>query len=148
MFVTIVASLIKKKSLLCTVMFKMFAIILSNLILLQSLNVHLESFSKLNVLLEHAQFHQKTYGDSFFEFLYEHYGDKDLLTTSNHTEHKDLPFKSSSQTCSHLISIFDFNIDVYELKNKVRLQTKPNYFYKDSHSFFEKHAVFQPPKFA
>lgn len=129
-------------------MFKILAIILSNLILFQSLNIHLESFSKLNVLLEHGQLHQEAYGDNFFEFLYEHYGDQDLLTASNHTEHKDLPFKSSSQTCNHLISIFDFKIDVFEVKNNVRLQIKPNYFYKDSHSFFEKHAVFQPPKFA
>lgn len=40
-------------------MMKIVAILISNLILIQSLNINLESFAKLNVLLEHAQFHQE-----------------------------------------------------------------------------------------
>lgn len=127
-------------------MIKTIAILLSNLILIQSLNINLESFAKLNVLLEHAQFHQENYGDSFFEFLYEHYGDKDLLKANNHDEHEDLPFKESSQSFNHHISVFDFKIDVFELKNNIVLNLKPNFFYKDSYSFFEKPTVFQPPK--
>ena len=127
-------------------MMKIIAILLSNLILIQSLSINLESFSKLNVLLEHAQFHQEKYGDSLFEFLYEHYGDKDILTANNHDEHEDLPFKESSQTFNHHISVFDFNIALFELKSNVVLNLKPNYFYKDSYSFFEKPTVFQPPK--
>jgi hypothetical protein len=95
---------------------KLVAIILSNLILLQSLNVSMESFSKLNVLLKHAQFHQEKYGDSFIEFLYEHYGETDSLTTSNHKEHKDLPFKKHTQNCNHLTSFFDLNTIVFTLK--------------------------------
>lgn len=57
-------------------MMKFFSIILSSLILVQSLNISLEDISKLNVLLEHAKYHQENYGDSFVEFLSEHYGEK------------------------------------------------------------------------
>ncbi|TXD46856.1 hypothetical protein [Polaribacter sp. IC073] len=129
-------------------MMKIIAILLSNLILIQSLNINLESFSKLNVLLEHAQFHQEKYGDNFFEFLYGHYGDKDVLDNSNHKEHKDLPFKKSTQSYNHHISAFSFKINVFELKDDIILNIKPNYFYKESFSFFEKRTIFQPPKYA
>ena len=129
-------------------MMKIIAILVSNLILIQSLNINLESFAKLNALLEHAQFHQEKYGDNLFEFLYEHYGDEDLLTANNHDEHEDLPFKESSQNFNHLISVFDFKIDVFELKKNIILNLKPTFFYKDSYSFFEKPTVFQPPKYS
>ena len=129
-------------------MMKIIAILISNLILIQSLNINLESFAKLNVLLEHAQFHQEKYGDSLFEFLYEHYGDKDLLAANNHDEHEDLPFKECTHNFNHSISVFDFKVDVFELKNNIVLNLKPTYFYKDSYSFYEKSAIFQPPKYS
>lgn len=127
---------------------KLVAIILSNLILFQSLNINLDSFSKLNVLLEHAQYHQEKYGDSFIEFIADHYGEQELLANNNHKEHKDLPFKKNSQTCTHLIADFSFGITHFELKTKIILDTKPNYFYKETYSFYEKLSVFQPPKYA
>lgn len=127
---------------------KFIAILLTNLILLQSLNIDLESFSKLNVLLEHAQYHQEKYGDSFFEFLSEHYGNTDLLAKKNHKEHKDLPFKHSSHNCTHHLTDFSFHTPLFQLKSNIVLESKPNYTYKDSHSFFEKPTVFQPPKLA
>ena len=52
-------------------MMKFTAILLSNLILFQSLNIDLEFFPKIKVLLEHAQYHQDKYGDTFLEFLSE-----------------------------------------------------------------------------
>lgn len=125
---------------------KFIGILLTNLILLQSLNINLESFSKLNVLLEHAQYHQEKYGDSFFEFLSEHYGSNDLLAKKNHKEHKDLPFKHTTHNCTHHITDFSFNTALFQLKNNIVLESKPNYTYKDSYSFFEKPTVFQPPK--
>ncbi|WP_339658847.1 hypothetical protein [uncultured Polaribacter sp.] len=125
---------------------KFIGILLTNLILLQSLNIDLESFSKLNVLLEHAQYHQEKYGDSFFEFLSEHYGSNDVLAQKNHKEHKDLPFKHTTHNCTHHITDFNFNNTVFEIKSNIVLESKPNYTYKDSYSFFEKPTVFQPPK--
>lgn len=43
---------------------------------------------------------------------------------------------------------FDFKVEVFELKNNIVLNLKPTYFYKDSYSFYEKSAVFQPPKYS
>jgi hypothetical protein len=59
-------------------MMKIIAIFLSNLVLLQSLHIDLKDINKINVLIEHAQFHQEKYGDSFIEFLYEHYIDQEI----------------------------------------------------------------------
>lgn len=129
-------------------MMKLIAILLSNLILLQSLNIGLESFTKVKVLLEHAAYHQEEHGDSFVDFLIEHYGEKDLLAITIHEEHKDLPFKNSSLKFNHLISDFNFSIILFELKDKVVLNTKSNYYYQESYSLFEKVSVFQPPKHA
>tara|TARA_R110001592_G_scaffold225913_1_gene481882 strand:+ start:1221 stop:1601 length:381 start_codon:yes stop_codon:yes gene_type:complete len=126
-------------------MTKFIAILLSNLILLQSLNVDVESFSKLNVLLEHAQFHQEKYGDNFFEFLSQHYGNQDLLAKK---EHKDLPFKHTTHNCTHHITDFSLSNTLFEIKNNIVLESKPNYSYKESLSFFEKPSIFQPPKYA
>ena len=137
---------LEKKSLICTSKMKLLAIILSNLILFQSLNIDLDSFSKLNVLLEHAQFHQEKYGDSFLEFITDHYGEQENKSANDHKEHKDLPFKKDSKTCSHLISDFSFGILQFELKTKISLNTKPSFFYKETYSSHEKPSVFQPPK--
>ncbi len=128
-------------------MLKLTSILLAHLILFQSLNVTLESFSKLTVMLEHAKFHQEKYGDTFFEFLSEHYGGNEFKVTK-HKEHKDLPFKQDSQNHNHLPSVFTLNTPVFELKTNIAIQAQQNYCYKESHSLFEKPSVFQPPKFA
>lgn len=44
-------------------MTKFTSILLTSLLLIQSLNISFEDISKLNVLLEHAKFHQEKYGD-------------------------------------------------------------------------------------
>lgn len=132
-------------SFLCKQMRVLIAILLSNLILLQSFNIGLEDFSKIKVLLEHAQYHQETYGDSMIDFLVEHYGDNENKTP-NHKEHKDLPFKQDSLNHNHLPSVFTLNSSVLKLKQNIAIQVKKNYFYKESSSLFEKPSVFQPPK--
>mgnify|MGYP000374438095 CR=1 FL=1 len=134
-------------SFLCKQMRVFIAILLSNLILLQSFNIGLEDFSKIKVLLEHAQYHQETYGDSMLDFLVEHYGEKEYKTPS-HKEHKDLPFKQDSLNHNHLPSVFTLNTLVFSLNKAVAIQVQKNYFYKESSSLFEKPSVFQPPKFA
>ena len=56
-------------------MTKLVAILFSTLILFQSSNISFDDLSKLHNLLEHAKFHEATYGDSFIDFLVEHYDD-------------------------------------------------------------------------
>lgn len=126
---------------------KFFSILLSSLILVQSLNISIEDISKLNVLLEHAKYHQENYGDSFLEFLSEHYGSG--ITegdNNNHKEHKDLPFKHDNNTCYNLNWTINLS-GAFVVKNTTALESStPNFFYKESTSMFEKQTVFQPPK--
>ena len=127
-------------------MSKVFAIIFATLILVQSSNISFGDFSKLNVLLEHAKFHQETYGDSFLEFLAEHYGESTIQHGSEHQEHEELPFKHQ-QDCTHIA--FDFTANpIFDFDNNQQnlIQFPFNFFYKESSSLFEKPSVFQPPK--
>lgn len=127
-------------------MSKVFAILFSTLILVQSSNISFEDFSKLNVLLEHAKFHQENYGDSFFEFLAEHYGEDMIKHENDHQEHEELPFKHQHD-CTHIA--FDFTANSgFDLDNNQHsfIQIPFNFFYKESSSLFEKPSVFQPPK--
>ena len=127
-------------------MTKLVAIIFSGLILFQSFNINIEDISKLKVLLEHAEYHQKTYGDSFMEFLVEHYSDDDTLKNNEHEEHDSLPFKKGDQNCQHLNPPFNFVAASFNLDYTPFVAIPFNFFYKDSISSFEKPSVFQPPK--
>ncbi|AOW21399.1 hypothetical protein [Urechidicola croceus] len=128
-------------------MTKLISILFSSLILVQSFNISFEDLSKLNVLLEHADYHQETYGDSFFEFLSEHYGDEIAQHQNDHKEHEDLPFKHKHQTCAHVNTAFTFNKIYFEIGSQPILTIPSNFFYKESSSSFEKPSVFHPPLF-
>ncbi|WP_323789572.1 hypothetical protein [Psychroserpens sp.] len=127
---------------------KLIAIIYSVLILFQSFNVNLEDISKFKALMEHAEFHQENYGDSFLDFLDEHYGNKVAEHDNNHDEHKDLPFKHNHQTCTHTTIVFTFETIKFDFTNEPLVERLVNFFYKESTSLFEKPSVFQPPKLA
>lgn len=127
---------------------KGIAILFSLLILFQSLNISMEDFSKFHVLLEHAQYHQETYGDSFFEFVIEHYADLEDQDTIEHEEHEDLPFKHGQQSCSHLNSVFVLSHFSFTIQQNEYNEVPLNFFYSESHSLFEKSSIFQPPKLA
>jgi len=127
-------------------MTKSFSILFANLILFQSFNIGFDDFSKLNTLLEHATFHQENYGDSFIEFLAEHYGEEYKYISNEHKEHEDLPFKHDQQTCQHVPTIFMLQSTGIELKEYTLVDAAKTFFYKDSYSLFEKPSVFQPPR--
>lgn len=129
-------------------MSKIFAILFSSLILVQSLNISFKDFLKLNVLIEHAKFHQEKYGDSFFEFLAEHYSESTIQHGNEHKEHEELPFKHQHD-CTHIA--FDFTVSPlfnFDSNQQNFTQMPFNFFYKESSSLFEKPFVFQPPKLA
>lgn len=125
---------------------KLFAISFSFLMLIQSFNVGAEDISKISVLFEHAQFHQETYGDSFIQFLAEHYGETVDDHENDHEEHQDLPFKHQHQSCSHLNIDFMIQTHTFELGYESFTEIPFNFFYKESTSLFEKPSIFQPPK--
>ncbi|MEJ2113711.1 MAG: hypothetical protein P8X62_08500 [Flavobacteriaceae bacterium] len=127
---------------------KSIAVIYSFLILIQSFNINFEDVSKLQAFVEHAKYHQETYGDSFLEFLSEHYGDKTIEHQDKHKEHEDLPFKDSYHIYSHINTSFLYQPINFEIKQIGFTEIPFNFFYKDSFTTFEKPSVFQPPKVA
>ena len=99
-------------------------------------------------MFEHAEYHQETYGDSFYQFLAEHYGKTLIVHESDHKEHDDLPFKHHHQTCVHTTAAFTFESITFDLDYEEFIEIPCNFFYKETISSFEKLSVFQPPKHA
>ena len=129
-------------------MHKLIAIFYSILILFQSLSMSFEDVSKLGTLFEHDSFHQQNYGDSFSDFLAEHYGSSTVEHGDDHQEHEDLPFKHSHQTCVHTNATFTLQAFDFNLEYQTFIEIPFNFHYKDSTSLFEKPSVFQPPRLA
>mgnify|MGYP003664409520 CR=1 FL=1 len=128
---------------------KIVVIFYSFLILLQSFNINLEDIPKFSALLEHAQYHKAMYGDNFFEFLSEHYGEQKASHDNNHKEHENLPFKDSHHMCTHINTVFTlFSTTNFTTCNQISTEVPLNFFYKNIFSLFEKPSVFQPPKLA
>ena len=129
-------------------MTKLIAIFYATLILFQSLNMGFEDVSKVSALFEHASFHQDTYGDSFFDFLSEHYGEASVQHEDEHAGHDDLPFKHNHQSCVHANATFTLGGTNLTLFYPPFVEIPFNFHYKESTSLFEKPSVFQPPKLA
>ena len=127
-------------------MTKALAITYSFLILFQSFNINLEDFSKFNVLLDHAEFHKEMYGDTFFQFLAEHYGDAKETHGNDHKDHEDLPFKDSHHMCTHINSSFINIANNFEFTYQEFIEIPFNFHYNETITDSEKTAVFQPPK--
>jgi len=130
-------------------MSKFLALTYGFLILFQSFNISFEDMGKLDVLIEHAQYHKENFGDSFFQFLDEHYGNSFINHDhQNSNQHEKLPFKHDHQSCHHTTTVFTSTIFKFEI-NFIGFTEPPlNFFYKDGYSLFEKLPIFQPPKHA
>jgi hypothetical protein len=127
-------------------MTNLVAIFYATLILFQTLNISFENVSKFSALIDHASFHKETYGDSFSDFLSEHYGEAAVLHESEHTDHENLPFKNDHQSCTHFSSSFIIQTFDFITNNDLLFKIPFNFFYKESISLFDKPSVFQPPK--
>ena len=128
---------------------KPIVIIYSFLILIQSFNINIEDISKFNALLEHSKYHKQMYGDTFFEFLSEHYGNEMASHENKHREHQELPFKDHHHLLCHINTPFILTPQVIYVINYQEFTERPVIFlYKESFSSFEKQSVFQPPKLA
>lgn len=129
-------------------MSKLIAIVYASLILFQSLNISFEDVSKFSALFEHASYHQETYGDSFMDFLSEHYGNASVQHENEHSEHENLPFKHDSKTCCHVNTSFTIQNCDFVASHASFVEIPLNFFYEESTSLFVKSSVFQPPQFA
>ena len=130
-------------------MSKLVVIFYSFLILVQSFNINIEDISKFNTLLEHASYHQEMYGDNFFQFLSEQYGEQMASHENQHEEHEDLTFKDEHHLFTHINSAFTLSPKTtYAFSNQLLTEVSLNFIYKETVSLFEKPSVFQPPKLA
>ena len=129
-------------------MSKILAITYSLLILLQSFNINLEDISKFSALLEHAEFHEEMYGDTFFEFLAEHYGDARDSHDNDHEEHEDLPFKDSHHMCTHINTSFIGLANNFEINYQEFIEIPFNFHYNETITDAVKTSIFQPPRAA
>lgn len=129
-------------------MSKLVVIIYSLLILAQSFHINIEDISKFNAFLKHCKYHKDVYGDTFLDFLSEHYGNQMMSHESKHSDHKDLPFKDDHILC-HTNPPFIFSSQLISIANPPEFIENSDVFsYKDSFSSFEKPYVFQPPRVA
>ena len=132
-------------------MSKLFAILLSSLILLQSIRIDYDDIIQIDDLFEHAQFHKAEYGDNFLVFISKHYGELKDDHSKNHQEeekdHEQLPFHCHD----HMVTITAFVIhkSYSDIELVEFLELKDNRFhYQSSLSTLHKKGLLQPPKHA
>jgi len=129
---------------------KLSALILSTVILLQSITFSTSAIVEIANFVEHYNLHKQTQHDSFVEFISKHYGDmknqhnKDQ--SSKHHNHQRLPFNNSNAT--HLfVGVIDINFD-YELVVDRSLDYLTNFRYTDGVSTYNPLDLIQPPRIA
>ena len=127
-------------------MTKLFSIFFSMLILIQSLNIGFEDISKIDDLIEHATFHKEIHGDSFIDFIVEHYAENFTNHDEDHEEHDNLPFKHDSNSFQNTVPLLTVSISSIELRLNPEIQLRSHFFYEDLYSFLNNSSVFQPPK--
>ena len=132
-------------------MTKVFSVVISSLILFQSLNIDWREISKLDELLEHVNMHSKKYGDNILVFISKHYGELKRDHHKDHNEekndHEKLPFQHDAQTIS--LSDFTFsNIDIPLKKDDFLTSKKSGFYYNFTYTSLEGSGIFQPPKHA
>lgn len=130
-------------------MAKMCSLLLSTLLLLQSMNLDMLDMLQLNDFVEHAMFHSEKYGDTFLVFLSKHYGALEEAHKKAHQEerqeHEELPF--NHQACNHAVAPFVlFGKPIPALQSSLPAGTRSNFYYQESYSTFEKFEIFQPPR--
>ena len=130
---------------------KLFSIAISFLLLFQSVNISIADLVQFDELIEHAQFHNEQYGDSFLVFVSKHYGELKAEHSKKHQEekgdHEELPFNHNS--CTHVTSTTAYVL------NKVKAEikglyfsetTEANFYYQGHTSSLHAFGFFQPPR--
>lgn len=131
---------------------KFLSVLSAFLILFQSLNISLGDLARIDEFLEHANFHEKEYGDSLLVFISKHYGELKAEHQEQHQEeqeqHQKLPFQNQSCT-HHTVNAFVLVTPVTPREKFEASQEEGADFYypqKDCQGF--RSGVFQPPKYS
>ena len=131
-------------------MLRLSAILLSGLMLLQSLHLGMADLAQLDELLEHARYHQEQYGDSFLTFLSKHYGEQKEQHQQDHREeqpeHEELPFQQvPNQVSGHLHWYLAQRFHWDGILENEESQSHLYYYLHGSPNLFTD-GVFQPPR--
>ena len=130
---------------------KSLSILVSGLILIQSLDISFDDIAQLDELLEHANFHSEKYGDSIFVFISKHYGDLKEQHHKDHQEeekdHQELPFQKHCTYSSITAIVMDTSsIDLSSLS--ILENSEASYEYQVPISSPHTKGLLQPPQFA
>jgi hypothetical protein len=133
-------------------MTRLLSMLLSSLLLLQSLHLSVSDLVQLDELLEHAAYHQDEFGDSFLTFLDKHYGSQKEDHERNHQEekheHEKLPFQQlPNQVLSHT-HLFIGQRFFWDTPQPRKESQSHQYYYLLQTSGVFSPGVFQPPRHA
>lgn len=127
-------------------MIRLTSILLSSLMLLQSLHMGISDLMQLDELLEHAKYHQQEFGDSFLTFLSKHYGDQKQDHEQKHQEelpdHEQLPFQQISGNAPYYVPgrlLWDHLPENRETQSH-------NFYYLSGWPDVYTDGIFQPPR--
>ncbi|WP_027075984.1 hypothetical protein [Maribacter antarcticus] len=120
---------------------KVFSILLSVVILLQSFGMHADDLVQIDEFITHGQFHSAQYGDNAIVFISKHYGELKAAHEEEHQEeredHERLPFQQQS----HTMSVMGFTL------GSVIPEFRPfNFYYKAPLSSLHSDGILQPPR--
>ena len=128
---------------------KLFSVLLSLFVLLQSFGVHATDLLSIGAVIEHAQFHEAEFGDDLFTFYQKHFGtsSEEHVDHQHQDKHEKLPQHDNlCSTVAHVFIVNPTNTITVEASNLNELSL--NFFYLEGNSYTLAYDFFQPPIFA
>ncbi|MDC6405846.1 MULTISPECIES: hypothetical protein [Maribacter] len=128
---------------------KLASILLSAIILLQTIGLHTDDLVQIDEFIEHAKFHSEQYGDNVLVFISKHYGELKAEHEQEHQEekedHEQLPFQHHSHLSS--IIVYTQNPVNAELETPIITEYKDsNFYYQAPSSSSHTKGLLQPPR--
>lgn len=125
-----------------------FTVILSSIILFKSVGFTVGDIFQLDDFIEHAQYHNTQYGDTFFEFVSKHYGELKSTHEKEHQEeredHEKLPCQQTVQVASTIFFIQSSEIKLNTIEY-IELRDV-QFHYTSSTSSLHSQKFLQPPR--
>jgi len=128
---------------------KLASLILSVIILFQSLNFEITDINKISNFINDINCHMQE-GESFAEFIADHYKDQSDShehkgELHEHEDHGELPFKHQHLD-SHIQLVFVFFSNDFETNFEEKITSNNNFNYREPSSNLFTDSPFQPPR--
>lgn len=129
---------------------KLSSIILAFIFIFQSVGLKPSDLIQLDELIEHAQFHNKEYGDNLFVFISKHYGslkaDHNKAHQEEKNDHEQLPFQYNMHI-NNIVFLALVTSQKPQIVTLDFLDSKPHiFFYQESFSSMYYNSILQPPR--